>query len=369
MTTPRSDSPTGSMVARMTDDPPRPSCHCQEHRLAIVIGSEKNGTIQLARDWVFDSKLFQHKVAFGAETTDYAPDMDAPLVPGAHGWSRITGVQRNPDGTPKLTKGKKDTTEHTTPIKKGTLDDLLDTFNECCHWSEVMVLGHGHQAKIWPSLIGTLPKILNQRPLRKLILWICDSPLEFRPDAHRKTFDEVVRIAKPRDCPCGCNMALCVLQNADQLVNRQVHCPTHDDCVTILSAGWHDHTFTDGVDAGNTRQYPSRLSMSDDPKAAQPFSSPDGRLRVMKVCPGGTPANPQLAVTTSMEARATIVGKLTVQSTDESPVSKQSVDEHAQTQPTNVDPGTDPASRYTGPHACADREGCILDPTGTSRPL
>lgn len=259
------------------DNPEKEAHHCQGGRLILIIGDFKNTTIAAALKWAQGLEAGHvHRVAYDTHGAGNDPTMAAPFVPGAAGWSRFEKA----------------------PGKQGDLRDLLATWHDCCYFDEVLVMFHGHQVGGWNSLIKYMPLILDNRPVRKLVLWSCESTDKFAPglggDQAAKNYRQICGLVRPKDCPCDCKAGACKARNADggtRAASGPIECPTAQDSVTVLASGF--------VTRGGKR-YSAKLGLDPDSKTA-PFLSPDGSLRKITIAPGG-------AITSDIAANPDAVG-------------------------------------------------------------
>jgi hypothetical protein len=129
-----------------------PQCHCQGGRLIIIIGRGSNDAIRAALDWAATTSLAHlYKVHFD-ERIDANPDLVRPRVsPGAAGkvW-------------PDFQKGS----------QTGAIGNMVQTFDDCCYYEELMIVAHGSQVSLYRELASFLPRFLD-RPVKKLVFWVC----------------------------------------------------------------------------------------------------------------------------------------------------------------------------------------------------
>ncbi len=261
------------------DNPEKEAHHCQGGRLVLIIGDFKNTTIAAALEWAKGLEAGHvHRLAYDTHGAGNDPTMAAPYVPGSGGWSRFEKA----------------------PGKPGDLKDLLATWHDCCYFDEVLVMFHGHQVGGWNSLIRYLPLILDNRPVRKLVLWSCESTDKFAPgiggDQAAKNYRQICGLVRPKDCPCDCKAGVCRARNADGGTRSSagpLECPTAQESVTVLASG--------SVERGGKR-FSAKLGL-DTANAANPFTSPDGSLRRITIAPDG-------AITSDIAATPQAVGSV-----------------------------------------------------------
>ncbi|MBI3929361.1 MAG: IPT/TIG domain-containing protein [Armatimonadetes bacterium] len=239
--------------------------HCQGGRLVVVVGGFEDGAIAGALKWTYNlSEPHVHKVAFSALAKE-SPNLDIPYVPGEDGsWERYKLPGKD---------GKKSD-------KNGGLKPLVAGWQDCCFFQEVLVFMHGHQAGGWAFVRGGLPFILNNRPVKKLVLWTCESSNHFVPgkggDNPSQTYRWITWLARPAKCPCDCDPTACKAGYLGGLCpGEDSGCPKPGQPTTIL---------TSGSVAGTDIAAKLGINPEDD---KSPFTSPDGRVRVMTVTPKG----------------------------------------------------------------------------------
>src|SRR5579864_1807657 len=225
-----------------TSDGDGDHCHCQGHRLAVVIGPRSDKSIQGALAWVQSLANVQHKIYFDTKSIDRQPAFDKPLL-----------IEAN----------------QLTPFAVTTADAIQEFLDkkckDCCHWDEAVLVCHGGQKNIWYALLKNLAGLLGDRPVRKFVLWMCKSALEFcpkhpgtyegrKPDGtveklqHVNLFEQITYLLRPKDCSsstrCSCTHNNCVCRNADGKGNP-AHCPDGTEAVTLLCAAWYSVTLQD----------------------------------------------------------------------------------------------------------------------------
>jgi hypothetical protein len=241
------------------DQPPpsvpvsQPVHHCQGGRLILIIGDFENPTIKAALDWSRTLPADHlHRLAYNVGASS-SPTMEAPSVRVGDTWRRW-----EKDGKP------------------GQLHDLVSEWTDCCFFQEVIVFFHGHQVGGWDGLIRYLPFILGGKPVKKLVLWSCESTDHFLPGLGGSRPERVYRlitwIARPRACPCECDPSHCRPGKLAPLCSGETAtCPRATDRTVVIASG-------------SVRDKGAKLGI-DPADASTPFASPDGRLRVIEVSP------------------------------------------------------------------------------------
>jgi hypothetical protein len=228
-------------------------CHCHGGRLVIVIGDSNDKTIKAARDWtaaVAGTGTPLYKLAFDVKST--SPPFSAPQTVTNGQW---------------------------TPIKKAngaerTAEDVRTSWDACCYFNEVLIFAHGE--KVAMSDLTRLAGLYFDRPIVRLVLWLCASNRDAFPfSGHRQTFGQLCYAVRPFDeCPCGCDHAKCHSISAD---GKKEKCPVGDGAATtIVSAGYY---------TADNKTYPSKLGI-DPNDAKKPLVAPENRLIETTVTPG-----------------------------------------------------------------------------------
>lgn len=258
------------------DEPKKEAHHCQGGRLVMIIGDFKNKTIAASLRWAQGLKGDNlYRMAYDTGSSGKEPEMRYPHVPP--GTTRGDGSEVPAGaGWPRF---------ETKAGENGDLKGLLATWKKACYFDEVLIMFHGHQTGGWHSLVGYLPPILDNRPVRKLVLWSCESTNQFLPgsggDTAAENYRQICGIVRPKSCPCDCKPGICQARNADGVAKNgrsPLECPTASDSVTIL---------TSGSLTRDKKRYSAKLGLH--PKSVKtPFVSPDGSLRRITVAPDGT---------------------------------------------------------------------------------
>jgi len=316
----------------------------------VIIGNKDDDAIGAALQWALTQTEVEHRIFYPAATTKQnEPRMHEPSWPKPD----------NSDWTPYTPK----------PMPKKVPPAIAPPDMLCCYYEEVIVIAHGSQKGLWPTLLGDvtksgcLPFVLQGKKVKRFVLWVCGSAAEVYP--HHlyigNYFFEYLAylIGPPVSCPCGCDPALCNAWNARQ-TKKNLKCPYAQQCVTLLSAAWYDHHAAKlGLDAND---------------ATAPFTSPDGRLLKTTICaiwlPGVIPLPVSItksAITTlpaAGDAGITVFNGLKVKA---SPSLKSAGDPpvtpNSHTGPKGRTLGLKPPkyrrAPYVGPAACPTRDGCL----------
>lgn len=306
------------------------ACHCQGHRMAIVIGKEGDADIRGARDWIAGLAGVDHKVWYPASDGN-APQVRSPHVPDATGrwrkWKPPAGARR-----PRIDEA----------ISPGDA--------ACCYFEEVMVISHGSQDFLVRTLIDHVREILHAKPVKRFTLWACRTTGNFYPRHanNERAFEKLAfALAPPASCPCGCDPAKCNARPSPK-------CPHALEPTVIVSAAFHQ--------VGN-KHYASKLGLDPGPPAR--LTSPDGRvLRTTvtrapngdlvtetDVAPVGTPVFNGIA--SSADAR---LGGRTGPAIDPAKRAGKAASSLA------VQPRPNNAGTYDGPTACPTLDGCLHGP-------
>ena len=347
----------GGGTIEIDDGAPHELHHCQGGRMIVVLGSERDRTINATLAAVAGLNSGSHalKVWFRSNPQG-EPSVENPFVPDASGnWARFKVPDPGKPGSEK----------------EGRTGQLAQGL--CCI-DELMVIFHGHQTGGWKQLMKGLPDLLGDRPVRKVVVWSCRSSESFFPHSiqfPRKRYEKFCYLVGPRPCPCGCDPAACRGRDAD---DRPSVCPTADSPVTILTAAY----WTDPKDVKRA----TRLGLNPGAPPAGLFTTPaDGKLREITVTTSG-------AITARVvDAPSTIFGSAGIARDPalETP-NGEKFDESKHLDPSQVlepsgdkgdatDPGTwqresntawqarfaGGGTRYPGPPCCDRREGCVPD--------
>jgi hypothetical protein len=349
-------------------------CHCQGHRLAIVIGPPNDHAIKGALKFVhaLSDRHVQHKLFFSVQSKDSQPYFDHPKL-----------IQ-NEDGSPAF---------------HATTNDPVQEFlhlrcQDCCHWDEVILFCHGGQKNIWYVLLKNLPRLLGDRPVRKFVLWMCETAGDFFPDhkvnvegieptaaapakkypklGYIHVFEQIAHILRPKSCSvparCDCKHANCICQNADDQRHPR-HCPDGQESVKLLCAAWYKVSIlSSGMSTGAASVLAAKVGLlepNDAPNTLDKWvlSSPDGKLREVTIAPGGAVTTADPGTSDNVFAGTPLVEN---QGLQESPSStKGNLAPDTRTKPTSIEQpsvGAEPA--YDGPKVCpaAAHEGCLSNP-------
>lgn len=228
------------------------SHHCAGHRLLVIIGSKKDKTIGATLKWALKLKNVNHMVWF--KESGKGGKLNNPYLPNSKksGWEKY----------------KK-------PI----------SFDCCCFFEEMMVMTHGSPGGriIHKRIIEKMPAISGGRPIKKLVLWMCNSSMDIYPDASyygMTYFNEYCGIIAPRKCPCNCDLKLCMIRCKDPEGSHPIEyrCPDITDPTKMYLAGWHTETGAKGKDLNIA----SILGIAPE-NASQPLTSPDGHMREVTI--------------------------------------------------------------------------------------
>jgi hypothetical protein len=364
---PQSEPPTGrtkrpptrgAPVTLFRDDK---HCHCQGHRLAIVIGPRRNDAIQAALQWLASLSNVQHKLFFD-DKIDNQPAFDKPQLIQAGGIAPFPAT--TPDAVSEF-------------FKKECKD--------CCHWDEVILLCHGGQARIWYALLKNLANLLDDRPVRKFVLWMCKSAREFCPQhpdtyegrkynngkpegqperlVHINLFEQITWILKPKNCSvptrCDCDHPNCVCFNADG-ERTPPHCPDGTESVKLLCAAWYGVRLQD-EDTKISR--PSPLGLQQDGDGKWELTSPDGNLREVTIGADGSVTTAKPESSDDVFAHTPLKENQNLKDGETESTTGQ-LSAAARRKPTSVEaPNPDPTPTYKGPKCCPDTggEGCQPD--------
>jgi len=255
-----------------------PLHHCQGHRMAIVIGKGSNRDINGAASWILNQTNIQHKIWFFVQDGRDPSFLSAKTAPSSGGnWSEAS------------TK----------------VEDIAKTFSDCCYWDEILVISHGSQAHLWDCLQRNLPILVDARPVRKVVLWICKSSEDIYPGNGNRQyqFEQLAYILRPRNCPCGCNHENCIAYNSDNRRDAR-KCPTESDNVSLIAGA----SYSDPALVGKGLERPSKLGITDGTPFH--FLSPDGRVLESTITKNNDahPAQKKTAAGTTPEPSVTTSG-------------------------------------------------------------
>lgn len=291
--------------------------HCQGHRLGIVVGPRGDRSLQGALDWLFSSSNVQHRLHIDAGSVKTSPPDIREVSAAADARGNLVAYNGPPPA-----KGKK--------AKPVPPEQRLDKFFEaecacCCHWDEVILVAHGDQQYLWHWLLNNLPKLLNDRPVRKMVLWVCGTAAEFFPDhpidvqgldakghlesyGKQPVFEQIAYLLRPKSCHvetrCGCDAINCESYDADG--HRGGQCPDGKDKVTLICGAWYGDSIDEDHDPPKAVPITAKLGIDRtvDPKTGRSswtLTSPDGNVRTVHIDPapaGGDEGQDGAAVTT-----------------------------------------------------------------------
>lgn len=356
-------------------------CHCQGSRLLVLMGpmgfktESGSGVIThdaatglrlvmdeamyVAQKWALS--FYQQQRAAKAHIHMLRYDSDGPGAPSATSTPKLPVDQAGPQEDVALAPGKAKTFPQTPyswrpvnePIR--SLDHTLPDC--CCFFTEVMLICHGHQGAIGSFVTETLARIMAGRPAEKFVLWSCKSSLLFSPNEADHLYQKMAWVFRPRACPCGCDCQVCKAFDPDC---KKRHCPDGTKPTTILTSGAFHGT-------------PVGLGLNPD-STTNPFTSPDGRLRVITIQPDGTtapdhqvtadlsPANQEVDVfggaKTAEDATLTPSGAANPNPGAEATYRRTTLKD------SSVEPPRNPYQGYSGPTLnpcdCDPTDGCLL---------
>lgn len=329
----------------------QPHCHCQGHRLLVIIGNPRDRSIAGAMDWALTQTTVEHRIHYPAGPGN-DPRMRQPSVPNAtnDGWVAYAPA----------------------PIPPARVRAIAQPCKQCCFYEEVLVVAHGSQQGLWRTLTDCLPDICGAKKCKRFALWVCGSAADVyphKPDTAGHHYFEWLAflIGPPLKCPCGCEPTLCRAWNAGQ-TKKNLKCPSAGECVSLLSAAWFD------IPAGpQVNHHAAKLGM-DTTDTASPFASPDGRVLRTDICaiwvPGLIPL--PVLVTESRITRVpaaggpgvTVFNGLTVKADPTlrdrtSPIVSPDMHTGKKGRTLGVAPPKLRRVAYKGPRACATLDGCI----------
>ena len=307
-------------------------CHCNGHRLIVVIGNKQDNSISAALTWALAQTTVEHRIFYSATSRSNDPHYTAPLVPNGNNteWDPYTPPQPAPAHPPAV----------------GVTCML------CCFYQEVIVIAHGSQQGIWSKLLGTqneagcLGFVLNGKPTQRFVLWVCDTGADIYPHkggAYAYFEWLAYFIGPPASCPCGCDPALCQI------------CPHTPGCVTLLSAAWYDAA---------PQHWSAKLGM-DPSDTTAPFTSPDGRLLNTQICAtqGGGTTTESSTMSASGGKGITVFNGLRVKAEPSMEQGGRAVSPENHTGAKGMSRAIRPSkfdkAPYVGPMACPDRYGCL----------
>ncbi len=328
------DEELPSTVIDIADPPAEPAHHCQGGRLLVIVGDFANPTIQASLRWAETLQARDHHLhllAYPTGGSNKDASWSIPHVPPPAGFVPT----RASDIWPRYRSGD----------RNGNLPDLVATWRDCCYFEEVMFMFHGGQSGAFRGLIENLPKMLEGRPVRKFVLWSCESTDAFYPGrggaGGERNYRNIAHLVRPRACPCACRAGVCSARGPR---GERTTCPTADQPSVILASA-----LVDGKAA--------KLGLA--PGNAQPLTTPTGELRRITVAPTGEvtaeimpEGTPVFAGLRSRADRELAAGSNTRVDVDRilQPVTAQA--------PRGTNPARDP-NPYSGPRCCANGEGCI----------
>lgn len=328
------DEEIPSTVIDIADSPAEPAHHCQGGRLLVIVGDFANPMIQISLRWAETLQAQDHHLHLLAYPTG-GSNKDAawsiPHVPPPAGYV----PRRASDIWPRYRTGDRDR----------NLSDLVASWRDCCYFEEVMFMFHGGQSGAFRGLIENLPKMLEGRPVRKFVLWSCESTDDFYPGrggaGGERNYRNIAHLVRPRACPCACRDGVCTARGPR---GERATCPTAQEPSTILASA-----LVNGKAA--------KLGLS--PHDTQPLTTPTGELRRITVTPDGeVRAEIAPAGTPVFDGLGSGVNR------DLAAGSNTRVDADRLLQPVTTQPprGENPNRNphpFSGPRCCSNGEGCI----------
>lgn len=349
--------------------------HCQGHRLGVVVGPESDPSIDAARRWLRAKTNVQHKLFIYATISD-GRTTEGTLQPD------FGAVSSYEDGVEhKLTPGKGMNNKNAGD-SRAAIEDYMSRCKCCCHWDEVILVMHGHTDFKWYWLLKNLPLILNGRPVRKFVFWVCGAADDFLPSKHTlvegkkddgtsaapkwlPVFQQVAAILSPKSCHndalCGCSKDHCTSEDADNH-DKRGKCPDGKEAVQLLCASW----YTANLDpAGSTHGAVSaKLGMKKNLSA---LTSPDGSLRDITIHPDGSVTTDILNGSSDVFAGTPLAADgLTPDSISSHVIDTKKAKERTKTEPP---PDFNVTVTYSGGTHCAHatKEGCQPDKPAKSK--
>lgn len=256
--------------------------HCQGGRLMIVAGrfdaaapenpAKGNPDICGTLAWVHQRQRNNdfhhvHFVAYRVGNSGEAIEMKEPFLLDAGGWKK-TGF--NPRGGDQ-TRGRL------------ASEELSKAWADCCYYDEVIIIMHGSE-NAYAELRQFLPYVLARKPVRKFVLWSCQSSNKFKPSssgADRENYEALCQMVRPHDCPCECDHDKCNGFDAD---GKRRKCPTGDDKTTIYASfAVGDVPATLGIIPKDPNEGHAKGGERKPYDPSKPFTSPDGHLRKITV--------------------------------------------------------------------------------------
>lgn len=317
-------------------------CHCQGGRLLIIVGafdgkdpensdpkkgSKSDPTIAASLKWARELAAREgrhiHAVGYRAESENDSPLMGSPYLLQTGEWKRFT-------------KGRK------TMGGKGLSRGLAKEWGDCCYFDEVMIMLHGGQ-NAWPQLITHLPLLLDQKPVKKLVIWTCRSSRKFFPTdgGEQKFYQRVLGIVAPKSCPCQCDGARCVARDADG--GGRLQCPSARDKVTVFASYMvEEKSVKLGLDPRDTER--------------RTLTSPDGRLREITVHPDGKIT--ARAVDAAAQRIELFAGERVKPDANLLTGKSDRLDGTKLLGDSKTVPPSKTKEAYSGPKCCSEKEGC-----------
>jgi hypothetical protein len=154
--------------------------------------------------------------------------------------------------------------------------------NCCCFLTEVLLICHGGQGADVTFMTDTLASVIGGRPVERFVFWSCRSGRLFMPGD--QAYQRICGVFRPSKCQCLCDVQVC---NAFDPDGAQRHCPDGTKSTTIITSGQF-----------NGRPTPVGLRQSTRPAAANPFVTPDGKVRIITVAPDNDPPSNDQATAT-----------------------------------------------------------------------
>ncbi len=327
------DEELPSTVIEIDDGEREPAHHCQGGRLVIIVGNFADPAIQASLRWAEGRQAeghHLHMIGYPTGGSDHSPSWTVPHVPPPPGHRPTSASEIWP--------------RYRTNNRNRSLSDLVATWNDCCHFDEVLVVFHGSQTGSFRGLVENLPKMLNHRPVRKFVIWSCESTDAFYPGTGgaggERNYRRLAFVVRPKDCPCGCRAGVCTARGPR---GERSRCPRVADPVTILASPVVEGRAAKlGLDPGDARA---------------PFTTPNGQLRRITVTEDGAvraefiPTGADVFDGCRSKAEPGLIRESSTR------VNPDRILEESRIQdPGNYDPARNP---YAGPRACPNGEGCF----------
>lgn len=249
-----------------------------DHRVSVQADGSKLITpadppIFAAREWALRQvaaaagKRHLHAVAYAAPSGDIN-DLRRPGLPVA---ARAGAPRRlaTPTGAIALPDPGYDFAAPPRPL---AVEQTVP--GDCCWFSEVMIITHGTQPGMLRFLQRTLPQLTRFRPIDTLTYWACRTVSKpwLQPGGDGD-FEKLMWLYRPRRCPCGCDPVTphCNGFDPDGMARA---CPDGSRPTRFVAAGhYKGNAVKLGLDPGDVDH---------------PFTTPDGRLREVRIAPDGS---------------------------------------------------------------------------------